>query len=1004
MNVLQNFEILSFLGEGAFGVVKLGKDKRTKEKVAIKILEKKKILSKEDEIRVKREIEILKKSNHINVIRAKKILKDSENIYIIMEYCEKGELFEHIVDEICLNGKESAYYFYQLINGLESLHKNGIVHRDLKPENLLINKSNILKIIDFGLSNYYDSHKLLSTPCGSPCYASPEMLERKNYDGISVDIWTTGIILYAMLCGCLPFGNENHDILYKKILECQITFPPNLGEDAIDLIKKILVINPKERISIKDIKKHPFYQKGRKEFIRVHQSLIIVKIKKYDNKKDDKDKNIQEKEYKNINGIYEELKDNKEKNININKRNKIKYDNFRKNKKSTISNLTIKNDKNNLSEQKIEDKKISNHINNINRKIYFNKKQDNQKEIRKIPKPSNGYNSLTAKGTKKIINLFFQKNAEDNSVSNQNMTKTTIISEYNTLDNKNKINNKNFSNSRNFKKLFRNNNFSVNNKIINFDKFANGENNDFIPKHRNKLNKNFNELKHRSINTQPENYSFFIENMKYEPYYKNNRNLKKNQINKFFSRNINEGLKENTIMKLNENIQKNKGKIIRSSLERKRNNTFSKIIDISDYNKDYNERKNNLNNNTEHFNFNNFNIETLNNGSDLNSYIIKNYTKKINDNYQIIKNQYNTIIYSNIINNMVPASVTINNEEYKSKINQNINFNIKNKPKNKNNINNVKKKFQINNYKVNQKNIKNDKTISNNAHNNKLIFFTESSNYFTHNNNDIIYKRLFETDRKSLEKNTNKDYINSRNNTIKKGLESNNHIYNSYRKDINQKQILKLFNIEKNKIFLISGFNQKNNYIHNIDHLEKILDNSKNNLYKEKIPKNINENFNNNKINKNSINPDNKNNINNNFAAINSRNIFKNSLTINNNNSKLSKNGKRVKINGNQYLKENLNEYSEITNINNKIYKTLEERYQDKNISNKTQHKFNLNENTNRSLNNYKIKNNMLDLNYNSEIKNKSGFQSIRNNNNHFKKIQNNITKNVSNLLDNKYV
>ena len=108
MNTLKNFEFLSFIGEGAFGVVKLAQDKETKEKVAIKILEKKKILNKEDQIRVKREIEILKKTNHLNVIKAKKIFNDSENIYIIMEYCEKGELFEHIVDEVCLEGKEAA--------------------------------------------------------------------------------------------------------------------------------------------------------------------------------------------------------------------------------------------------------------------------------------------------------------------------------------------------------------------------------------------------------------------------------------------------------------------------------------------------------------------------------------------------------------------------------------------------------------------------------------------------------------------------------------------------------------------------------------------------------------------------------------------------------------------------------------------------------------------------------------------------------------------------------
>ena len=180
MNILEEYEILSVIGEGTFGVVKLGKIKKTNEEVAIKILEKKKILNKDDEKRVEREIEILKKVNHINVIKTLKIDEDNENIYLIMEYCEKGELFNHIVEEQKLEEIEAAFYYYQLINGLECLHHNEIVHRDLKPENLLLSKGYILKIIDFGLSNYFNRTKLLATPCGSPCYASPEMVSGKK--------------------------------------------------------------------------------------------------------------------------------------------------------------------------------------------------------------------------------------------------------------------------------------------------------------------------------------------------------------------------------------------------------------------------------------------------------------------------------------------------------------------------------------------------------------------------------------------------------------------------------------------------------------------------------------------------------------------------------------------------------------------------------------------------------------------------------------------------------
>ena len=246
MNPLDKYENIEYLGKGTFGVVRLYQNKLTKEKVAIKIINKKEILNKNYQAIVKRQLNILQNIHHINIIDTKQIFQDSENIYIIMEYCEKGELFDLIVNKIFFEENEAAYYFYQLINGIEYLHRKGIVHLDLKPENLLLTKNNILKIIDFDLCNYYDKNNLLTTSCGSLGYAPPEVIYEKNYDGIKVDIWNTGIILYAMLCGFLPFDDENEQNIFKKILEYEIKYPDYLKDDAIDLIKKILVLNPKK--------------------------------------------------------------------------------------------------------------------------------------------------------------------------------------------------------------------------------------------------------------------------------------------------------------------------------------------------------------------------------------------------------------------------------------------------------------------------------------------------------------------------------------------------------------------------------------------------------------------------------------------------------------------------------------------------------------------------------------------------------------------------------------
>ena len=272
-----NYQIKRTLGKGTFGKVKLGIYIPTNEKVAIKILEKSKIVEKDDEIRVKREFEMLTLFSHPNVILVAEIFESGGNFYSVMEYCEGGELFNYIVKNRRLSQDEAAFFYYQLINGLEYIHSLGIVHRDLKPENLLLTKDHILKIIDFGLSNYFkkDQKDLLITPCGSPCYASPEMVAGKKYNGFKIDIWSTGIILYAMLCGYLPFEDKDNDALFEKILECKLVFPKYIPKLGKNLIEKILVKNPNRRITIKEIKEHPFYLKGKELF---EQEFSICQI------------------------------------------------------------------------------------------------------------------------------------------------------------------------------------------------------------------------------------------------------------------------------------------------------------------------------------------------------------------------------------------------------------------------------------------------------------------------------------------------------------------------------------------------------------------------------------------------------------------------------------------------------------------------------------------------------------------------------------------------------
>ena len=319
-----NYMIKKTLGKGTFGKVKLGIYIPTKEKVAIKILEKSKIIEKDDEIRVKREFEMLTLFSHPNVILVAEIFESGGSFYSVMEYCEGGELFNYIVKNRRLSQNEAAFFYYQLINGLEYIHSLGIVHRDLKPENLLLTKDHILKIIDFGLSNYFqkDQKDLLVTPCGSPCYASPEMVAGKKYNGFKIDIWSTGIILYAMLCGYLPFEDKDNDALFEKILECKLDFPKYISKIGKNLIEKILVTNPNKRITIKEIKEHPFYLKGKEIF---EQEFSICQIENEMREMND------DNEINNITNIHI-LNDNND-SINNNKKENNEDNNIKKNEK-----------------------------------------------------------------------------------------------------------------------------------------------------------------------------------------------------------------------------------------------------------------------------------------------------------------------------------------------------------------------------------------------------------------------------------------------------------------------------------------------------------------------------------------------------------------------------------------------------------------------------------------------------------------------------------------------
>lgn len=307
-NPLANFTILNSIGEGTFGKVHLSIHNLTKEKVAVKILEKAKILETDEIERINREIKFLKKFKNINIIKIYEIIETKSNVYFIMEHASGGELFNYIVKNKRLEEKEASFFFSQIVHALDFIHKQGIVHRDIKPENMLLTENKTIKLIDFGLSNQFTKGALLKTPCGSPCYAAPEMILGRKYQGTQIDLWSLGITLYAMVCGYLPFEDKNNDKLYKKILDCKIDFPNFVSDQARDIILKLLAVNPNKRIGFDQIKQHPFYKLSTGMIDKSNFGLYLNKVdnsilNKMAEMGFDKEKVMQEVESNNHNNI-----------------------------------------------------------------------------------------------------------------------------------------------------------------------------------------------------------------------------------------------------------------------------------------------------------------------------------------------------------------------------------------------------------------------------------------------------------------------------------------------------------------------------------------------------------------------------------------------------------------------------------------------------------------------------------------------------------------------------
>lgn len=280
--LVRNYKLGKTLGHGSFGKVKIAEHVLTGYKVAVKILNRRKLKNPEMEEKVRREIKICRLFVHPHIIRLYEVIETPLDIYVVMEYVKSGELFDYIVEKGRLHENEARKIFQQIISGVEYCHRNMVVHRDLKPENILLDSRGNVKVADFGLSNIMRDGHFLKTSCGSPNYAAPEVVSGKLYAGSEVDVWSCGVILYALLCGTLPFDDENIPNLFKKIKSGIYTLPSHLSPGARDLIPRMLVVDPMKRITISELRQHHWFKSQLPRYLAVPAPDATEHLKKLD--------------------------------------------------------------------------------------------------------------------------------------------------------------------------------------------------------------------------------------------------------------------------------------------------------------------------------------------------------------------------------------------------------------------------------------------------------------------------------------------------------------------------------------------------------------------------------------------------------------------------------------------------------------------------------------------------------------------------------------------------
>ena len=372
------YEIQDLLKEGSSSKIYLAKSLYTNEYVVIKALNKIHLQKNLDDLLlITKQIETLKILKHRNIITLYEIYESSKYIYLITEYCQGKDLIEKLIRKKRFNEEEALLIFFQLLDAFTYMHKMNICHRNIRTEHILFDKNNRPKIVGFGYSSFYEKNKKIEGSYGSLCYACPEIIEQKEYDPELADVWSLGVILYVLICGYLPFSDDDDNKNKLLITEGKIEFPKEISNKLKDLLRHMLDKNPDKRYNFEKIIKHPWIKPYSEKFFSqginicktvypVDEKILNI-INEYGFDKDKVKKDLIENKFNKGTGLYKiitrKLIDMKIKNISD--LFSLEFNEYRDNEKNQYEN---------------GDKKYEDYINKVADK--YNKKENYVNEFK----------------------------------------------------------------------------------------------------------------------------------------------------------------------------------------------------------------------------------------------------------------------------------------------------------------------------------------------------------------------------------------------------------------------------------------------------------------------------------------------------------------------------------------------------------------------------------------------------------------------------------------------